>query len=74
MDKSQHLCPVFFREYGQNNDNDKFHKFISFFGNPLIDMHYPWNEVRKIVVSYNRYTPHDSTTAMAKLVLLRWPS
>ncbi|MGN0282960.1 MAG: adenine deaminase [Prevotella sp.] len=30
------------------------HDTVSVTGNPLIDMHYPWNEVQKIVV-YNRY-------------------
>ena len=33
------------------------HDEVKVTGNPLIDMHYPWNEVQKIVV-YNRYTPH----------------
>ncbi|MGN1262674.1 MAG: adenine deaminase [Prevotella sp.] len=30
------------------------HDTVRVAGNPLIDMHYPWNEVQKIVV-YNRY-------------------
>ena len=31
------------------------HDIVEVTGNPLVDMHYPWNEVQKIVV-YNRYT------------------